>query len=1421
MAKEIDEKLNASFGQTNSIHQHVYRVSLCKGTPYYGYHSNEHLFLRIELYNPNLIKRTANLLQSGSIMGKKFQPHESHIPYVLKFFIDYNLFGMSYLHVPLEKVHTRCVDDSKLRKRAVSQLEVDFKACFILNRAALVNMDDKAANAGIESIWEDERKRRLDNFIDEALELKVPDEEERICLPTNSEAFFKNVLMNGLNLNTANNSIYSCTTNDLHKKKFELKNFLDTSTHAAEYTQNSDSSQSIFNFNKSSSSCIDTINSQSIDELEKFFYNSIESNVKDEINQKKNFDIDSILAPLSVEITDDCIDNIPTPTKLDQNEEGGEEENEFNLTVADLEGVFLNDIDKKDEFTESIPQFDGIDDKIEIKQEKLSPSQLTYQIDCERNFHPVAGTSRFKKEIFFNSSTIQNNLKILAIQMCDSDDTIGDVKKEKNENSYDDDDNDQLMKFCDQSLYFNDFESSNDGDESVDNFITENVNCIVTPMREPPHPSTVLCNLLNFDISSTINPHAFFSNPSDITGKKEVGHNMLEIPGNKLNDCEEFKSSLYDCNLMEFYQNLSLKQNFGFHLIQNKTVHELKNDELKIVVHPIENSPTYADAKNWIMSFSMKKEEEKHDELESPVKMKREKTINVLQLIDEGDNSEDFDKTLVPTTTPQTSSKNQTIENSNEKQSLSEYKDDDITLSYSARKAKKRRKMRSNFSKKFREIMKAKISSSTENLYSPQSSTVSDSSEDYKKENSQDSSDKTFDSSFIVNANTPEGINSNDYSQDFMSNTYGFKLQLESLQSSDEHTDLTILSMELHVQTKGDFKPNPETDPICAIFYSLEGYYVNGVAMCRNGIIAVNDENLGYFERNDVTIQFAQNEQELLEMFFHKVRLYDPDIFASYELELQSWGYLIDRGCALNLNFSNALSRMPLEKEQIKKEQQLQDEEATNNDQGEYFTELKIHGRILLDVWRLLRYEIALTSYTFENICYHILHRRYPKHSYKTLTEMWSNSKKRWIVLDYYVTRAKVLLEILSQLDLIGRTSELAKLFGIQFFEVLSRGSQFRVESMMLRIVKRRNYIAVSPSVQQRVHMRSPEYIPLILEPESRFYTDPVIVLDFQSLYPSIIIAYNYCFSTCLGRVENLSKGLNHPFEFGAYQLKISPTRLQYFLKNDLITYSTCGVAFIKKSVKEGVLPRMLKEILDTRLMVKQSMKLYKNNNALQRILHSRQLGLKLIANVTYGYTAANFSGRMPAIEVGDSVVSKGRETLERAISMVEKNDKWRVKVCYGDTDSIFVLCPGRTREEAFKIGEEIAEAVTNENPFPVKLKLEKVYQPCILQTKKRYVGNMYENNAQSEPIFEAKGIETIRRDGCPMTSKMLEKSLKILFESYDVSKVKQYVCRQFTKLLEGRSSIQDLIIAKEFRGISGYKEKACVPALTLTRYFF
>ena len=162
---------------------------------------------------------------------------------------------------------------------------------------------------------------------------------------------------------------------------------------------------------------------------------------------------------------------------------------------------------------------------------------------------------------------------------------------------------------------------------------------------------------------------------------------------------------------------------------------------------------------------------------------------------------------------------------------------------------------------------------------------------------------------------------------------------------------------------------------------------------------------------------------------------------------------------------------------------------------------------------------------------------------------------------------------------------------------------------------------------------------------------------------------------------------------------------------------------------------------------------------------------MKMIANVTYGYAGATFSGRMPCVDIADAIVSKGRETLETAIRIVNSTTKWNAKVqewwwvrfcssyyalwncigehksqfdfslgqarisvptvfclvrtvfcssaisiscislqvVYGDTDSMFVHLPGASKEEAFRIGQEIADHITKLNPPPVKLKFEKV----------------------------------------------------------------------------------------------------------------
>ena len=162
------------------------------------------------------------------------------------------------------------------------------------------------------------------------------------------------------------------------------------------------------------------------------------------------------------------------------------------------------------------------------------------------------------------------------------------------------------------------------------------------------------------------------------------------------------------------------------------------------------------------------------------------------------------------------------------------------------------------------------------------------------------------------------------------------------------------------------------------------------------------------------------------------------------------------------------------------------------------------------------------------------------------------------------------------------------------------------------------------------------------MEPASAVYMDPVIVLDFQSLYPTMMIAYNICYSCCLGKAPrghaDAVSGVGQAKRFGTSHLRVPADTLAPLEPED-VNLLPNGAMFVKPHVRQGVLPRMLSELLETRKMVKASMGMYKGEDpGLHHELNSRQLGLKMISNVTYGYTSANFSGRMPCVDIADSI---------------------------------------------------------------------------------------------------------------------------------------------------------------------------------------
>ncbi|KAL2017597.1 hypothetical protein VTK56DRAFT_1917 [Thermocarpiscus australiensis] len=631
-------------------------------------------------------------------------------------------------------------------------------------------------------------------------------------------------------------------------------------------------------------------------------------------------------------------------------------------------------------------------------------------------------------------------------------------------------------------------------------------------------------------------------------------------------------------------------------------------------------------------------------------------------------------------------------------------------------------------------------------------------------------------------------------------NPHGFKYSQKQKSTSVQHDAqyMSTMSLEIHVNSRGKLVPNPEEDEVQCIFWCLRSdeqclYGSQSADATISGIIVLSgDGSLAKQIRSQTSVEVAEESTELDVMIrmVEIVRAHDPDILTGYEVHGSSWGYLIERAMRkYDYDLCNEFSRMKSESF---------GKSGREADRWGFNTTSMIHvtGRHMINIWRAMRGELNLLQYTMENVVWHLLHRRIPHYSWRSLTDWYLSGRPRDLskVLRYYLRRTRMDLEILEANELIPRTSEQARILGVDFFSVFSRGSQFKVESIMFRIAKPENFLLVSPSRKQVGAQNALECLPLVMEPQSAFYPSPLLVLDFQSLYPSVMIAYNYCYSTFLGRIVNW-RGTNK-MGFTEYKRREGLLRL---LK-DYINIAPNGMMYVKAEIRKSLLAKMLTEILETRVMVKSGMKLDKDDRTLQKLLNNRQLALKLLANVTYGYTSASFSGRMPCSEIADSIVQTGRETLERAIAYIHSVERWGAEVVYGDTDSLFVYLKGRTREQAFEIGAEMAKEITNMNPRPVKLKFEKVYHPCVLLAKKRYVGYKYESRDQAVPEFDAKGIETVRRDGTPAEQKIEEKVLKILFETADLSQVKKYFQAQCSKIMRGSVSVQDFCFAKEVK---------------------
>jgi DNA polymerase delta subunit 1 len=297
-----------------------------------------------------------------------------------------------------------------------------------------------------------------------------------------------------------------------------------------------------------------------------------------------------------------------------------------------------------------------------------------------------------------------------------------------------------------------------------------------------------------------------------------------------------------------------------------------------------------------------------------------------------------------------------------------------------------------------------------------------------------------------------------------------------------------------------------------------------------------------------------------------------------------------------------------------------------------------------------------------------------------------------------------------------------------------------------------------------------------VLDAKAGYYEMPVATLDFASLYPSIMMAHNLCYSTLVPR-----------------------DKVQFLAPED-ITRTPCGDTFVKSHKEKGILPEILNELLSARKRAKADLK--KAQDPLEKaVLDGRQLALKVSANSVYGFTGATV-GALPCLEISSSTTAFGREMIDHTKEMVEtryttaNGYKANADVIYGDTDSVMIKFNVPELEEAMKLGEEAAEYVSATFIKPIKLEFEKVYFPYLLISKKRYAGLLW-TKPDKYDYMDTKGIETVRRDNCLMVRQVIEACLEKILIHRDPKGAVSYVKNTISDLLMNKLDMSLLVITK------------------------
>lgn len=553
-----------------------------------------------------------------------------------------------------------------------------------------------------------------------------------------------------------------------------------------------------------------------------------------------------------------------------------------------------------------------------------------------------------------------------------------------------------------------------------------------------------------------------------------------------------------------------------------------------------------------------------------------------------------------------------------------------------------------------------------------------------------------------------------------------------------KNAPLRHLAFDIECLPLNGVMPVPETSPIILMSLAFEPDFKGKKTLVLVGkkcIACVDSESCG-------------SEDAMLRRFFEIIREYDPDILLGYNSNGFDIPYIVERIKALNKKGARIDPLMG------------RDGKPVYYKKFGNTTRVSVRGRIAVDVLPLVRKEFSLKQYTLKNTAKELLGREKLDIPFLEMESYWNdNGEKLHKFIEYARRDSELALAFLLKLRLIDKYIALARASGTLLQDILDGGQTQMVENIILREYMIHGRVLPARPTGAMSDERFDEGEELsggeVLEPKKGLLEN-IVILDYKSLYPTIMMAHNLCYTTEV--VED---------------------------RPDDVIKAPSGGIFVSRKVVKGIVPAILEDLLNRRQATRAKMKTATEEE--YRVLDATQLALKILLNSFYGYSGYA-RARLYSITLASAVTSLGRQNILRTKALIEDDIKEIIlnngeaftkdeenagktialSVVYGDTDSVFVNLLGReiTLDEAELVGHKIAEIVTSSLQKPMELVFDSFGKRAIFIAKKRYAVLLLEkNNTDVKEKIRVKGMETVRRDWCELTTKTVEKVLELVLK--------------------------------------------------------